>query len=89
MGFSKRMTKMFWRKDRDCPEVRDLSSEFLEGGLPPSSRTKIQAHLRVCPACTAFIKSLASTITLLGKLPKSKAPPSLKRNIRERVGNKR
>ena len=89
MGFSRRMTKMFWRKDRDCPEVRELSSEFLEGGLPPSSQTKIQAHLRVCPACTAFIKSLASTISLLGKLPKSKPPSSLKRNIRERVGNKR
>ena len=89
MGISKRMAKMFWRKDRDCPEVRDLSSDFLEDRLPPSSRTKIQAHLRVCPACTAFIKSLASTINLLGKLPKSKAPPSLKRKIRERVGNRK
>ena len=89
MGFSKRMAKMFWRKDKDCPEVRDLSSDFLEGSLPPSSRTKIQAHLRGCPSCTAFIKSLASTISLLGKLPKSKPPPSLKRNIRERVGNRK
>ena len=89
MGISNRMTKIFRRKEIDCPEVRDLSSDFLEDGLPPSSRTKIQAHLRVCPSCTAFIKSLASTITMLGKLPKSKPPPSLKRDIRERVENKR
>ena len=89
MGTSDRMATIFRRKEIGCPQVRDLSSDFLEGGLPPSSRTKIHAHLRVCTSCTAFIKSLASTITMLGKLPKSKASPSLKPNIRERVANRR
>ena len=89
MGISKRVHKIFWRKEINCPEVRDMSSDFLEDGLPPSSQTKIQAHLRVCPSCTAFIRSLASTITLLGKLPKLKPPPSLKRNIGERVENRK
>ena len=89
MGISNRMAKIFRRKEIDCRRVRDLSSDFLEGGLPPSSRTKIHAHLRVCLSCTAFIKSLASTITMLGKLPRSKPPPSLKRKIRERVENSR
>ena len=89
MDISKRMHRIFWRKDIDCPEVRDLSSDFLDDGVPLSSQRKIQAHLRVCPSCTAFIKSLASTITLLGKVPKSKPPSSLKRNIRERVANRK
>ncbi len=89
MGISNLIAKITGRKEIDCPEVRDLSSDFLEGGLPPSSRTKIQAHLRVCPSCTAFIRSLASTINLLGKLPKSKPPSSLKRNIRERVESRK
>lgn len=89
MGISNRMTKIFRRKDIDCPQVRDLSSNFLEGALPPSSQTKIRAHLRVCPSCIAFIKSLASTIAMLGKLPKSQPPPSLKRKIRERVQSRK
>ena len=89
MGTMNRMAKMFWRKEIDCPQVRKLSSDFLEGGLPPSTQTKIQHHFRVCPSCTAFIKSLASTIAMLGKLPKSQPPASLKRNIRERVENRK
>jgi len=89
MNISNRMARMFRRNEIDCPEVRDLSSDFLEDSLPNPSRTKIQAHLRACPSCAAFIKSLASTINLLGRLPKSKPPPSLKQKIREGVGNKR
>ena len=89
MDIGNRIHRIFWRKKIDCPEVRDMSSDFLEDELSPSSQAKIQAHLRICPSCTAFIKSLASTISLLGKLPKSKPPPALKRNIRERVENRK
>ena len=89
MSISNRMAKIFRRKEIDCQQVRALSSDYLEGGPAPPSRTKIHAHLRVCRSCTAFIKSLASTITMLGKLPKPKPPPSLKRKIHERVENRR
>jgi len=83
------IAKINGRKEIDCPQVRNRSSDFLAAGLPPPSRTEIQAHLRVCPSCAAYIKSLASTIHLLGKLPNSKPPPSLKRNIRERVESRK
>ena len=88
MGTRNWIANIFGGKEIDCPEVRDLSSDYLEDGLPPSSRSKIQAHLRVCPSCTAFIKSLLSTITMLGRLPKAQPPSSLKRNIREDVRKK-
>ena len=87
MGINNWIAKKSWRKSIDCSRVRDLSSDFLEGGLPHLSRKKIQAHLRVCLSCTAFIKSLASTIAMLSKLPKSQPPVSLKRKIRECVEN--
>ena len=89
MGIRSSMRKIFRRGEIDCPEVRGLSSDFLEDDLSPSSRTMINAHLRICPSCAAFIKSLASTITLLGRLPKSQPAPSLKRMIRDLVENRK
>lgn len=84
MGIKNWIAKIRGRNEIGCPEVRELASDYLEDGLAHSSRSKIESHLSVCPSCTAFIKSLASTIALLGKLPKSKPPASLKRNIRKR-----
>ena len=94
MGIKNWIAKIRGRNEIDCPEVRELASDYLEDGPAHSSRSKIESHLSVCPSCTAFIKSLASTIALLGKLPKSKPPASLKRkirkrNIRDRVENRK
>ena len=89
MGIKNWIAKIRGRNEIDCPEVRELSSDYLEDDLAPSSRTKIASHLSICPSCTAFIRSLASTIALLGKLPRSKPPPSLKQNIRDRVENRK
>ena len=89
MGIKNWIAKIRGRNEIDCPEVRDMSSDYLEDGLAPSSRSRIESHLSVCPSCTAFIRSLASTIALLAKLPKSKPPSLLKRNIRDRVENRK
>ena len=89
MGIKRWMRKIFRRGEIDCPQVRGMSSDFLEDDLRPSSRTMINAHLRICPSCAAFIKSLALTITLLGRLPKSKPPPTLKRTIRDLIENRK
>ena len=89
MSVGKWIAKISGRGEIDCPEVRNLSFDYLEDDLPPETQTKVQAHLGVCPSCTASIKSLASTISLLGRLPRSQPPPSLKRNIREQFDKKK
>lgn len=69
----------------DCPEVRDLSSDYVEEELTGSLRTRVQEHLDRCGACRSFVETLRSTIRMLRELPTQKAPPELRDSIRKRV----
>lgn len=48
-----------------CHEVCESLSDFLEGGLPPPDRQKVQAHLDGCAECTAEAEQLTSLMRLL------------------------
>ena len=76
----------FFRKTNlDCVEVRKLSSEYLEGDLPPSRLQIFRDHISNCRFCQSFIDSLASVVNMLSKLPKMQSPPALKQSIIEVV----
>ncbi len=77
--------KMIRRDDVDCDEVRRLSSDYLEEDLPPAKRSLIQSHIANCGPCQAFIDTLASTISILSKLPRVAAPAYFKQSILERT----
>ena len=72
----------FFRKaNLDCLEVRKLSSEYLEGDLPPSRLQIFRDHISNCRFCQSFIDSLASVVNMLSTLPKTQSPPTLKQSI--------
>jgi predicted anti-sigma-YlaC factor YlaD len=77
--------KLFRHSEADCQEARRLSSDYLEEDLPPAKHTSIQAHLRKCGPCQAFVDTLASTIGILSRLPRISAPSSFKQAILERT----
>ena len=81
-----RILKPFRKKDLDCVTLRKLSSEYLEGNLPPSQMQRLRAHLSGCPPCRAFVDGLASTIRMLTGLPKMESPLTFKQSILERIG---
>ena len=81
-----RITKLFGKTELDCVEVRKLSSEYLEGDLPPSRLQQFRDHISNCGPCQSFVGNLASLIGMLTRLPKTQSPPSLRRSIMEHTG---
>ena len=73
----------------DCKEVRRLSSEYLEEGLPAPKQSAIQFHLSKCGPCKAFVETLASTIGMLTRLPRISAPPGFKQSLIDQTRGER
>ena len=84
-----RFTGFFRRKmnkgDLDCKEVRQLSSDYIDGELHEQTSTKVKVHLRLCPPCNALIRSLIATVGLLRDTPKRKAPDEFKQRLRDNL----
>ncbi len=45
-----------------CRELVELVTEYLEGAMPAQARAIFEAHLAVCPGCTAYVEQLRQTI---------------------------
>ncbi|HEU5439038.1 MAG TPA: zf-HC2 domain-containing protein [Ktedonobacterales bacterium] len=63
--------------DLTCRAVAGLLTEYLEGALPASERSRLEQHLATCPNCTCYFDSLRLTIRLLGMLPPESIAPEL------------
>ena len=80
IGFLKRRMM----KD-ECEEIRGLSSDYIDDDLDEVVRGRVKSHLDWCPMCTAFVKTLRTTVGLLRATPKTKAPSNLRQQIRENI----
>ena len=58
-----------------CREMVELVTEYIEGTMPPRLRAIFEAHLSVCPGCTAYLEQMRQTIQALGKLTEETIPP--------------
>lgn len=47
-----------------CREVAEFLGEYAEGTLDAGVRDLFDGHLRVCPACVAYLESYLTTIRL-------------------------
>ena len=73
----------------DCPQVRDMSSDYIEEELQGGVMAALRRHLEACENCSAFINTLRRTIVMMRDLPLVKAPDSIKRNIIETVSKRK
>ena len=80
-----RLFRIFGRRDLDCGEVRDLSSDYIDGEVGRSVRGRIAAHLGQCGPCKAFVETLRATISLLGSFEQHQAPTTLQGYVRDRI----
>lgn len=54
---------------RNCKEIRERLSAFIDNELPPQERKLIEKHLQECPACAQEESSLRQVIDLLDEIP--------------------
>ena len=61
--------------DLRCQEFVELVTDYLEGVLPRRERRRIDAHLRDCHGCTAYLEQMRVTVSVLGDLPPEPPDP--------------
>jgi anti-sigma factor RsiW len=52
-----------------CRELVELVTEYFEGALSPSDRSRFEEHIMSCPPCRRYLEQLQQTIRLLGRIP--------------------
>ena len=53
----------------------ELVTEYLEGAMSSREMAIFEAHLSVCPGCTAYFEQMRQTIKLAGKLTEDSIDP--------------
>jgi anti-sigma factor RsiW len=58
-----------WRRRRAlvCREAVALMSDYIDGLLDETDRTRLDAHLADCPLCVEYLAQLRATIDALGQ----------------------
>ncbi|MCY4654165.1 MAG: zf-HC2 domain-containing protein [Dehalococcoidia bacterium] len=84
-----RFLNIFKRRELDCQEVRDVSSDFIDGDVSNKQKAKIAHHLGRCGPCTAFVNTLRATVDLLRAAPDVELPAGFKRRIRDSLSEQR
>ena len=54
--------------DLTCRELVELVTEYLEGGLDPAARRRVDAHLSWCLGCRGHLRDVRTTLSLLRAL---------------------
>jgi len=69
------------RRDLVCRQAVELVTDYLEGALPRRARRRLEAHLRACPNCSAYLEQIRLTIALTGRVEPDDLPPEARRDL--------
>ncbi len=61
--------------DLACNELVELVTDYLEGALPPSDRSRFEAHLMECGDCRHYLQQMEVTIRTIGHLTEETIEP--------------
>jgi anti-sigma factor RsiW len=61
-----------------CQEVVELVTDYLEGTLSRSQRSRFQAHLAGCEHCSEYLEQMRTTIRLTGRLQAEDLTPEMR-----------
>lgn len=70
-------------RELTCKEVVEMVSDYLEGGLSPEDRERVEAHLAACEGCTSYIDQMRETIRLTGMLTEEQVPVEQRERLRQ------
>lgn len=60
-----------------CQEAVELASDYLEGSLPRQDRRRLERHLALCDACTAYLEQLRLSIAASGSISPDDLSPEV------------
>jgi predicted anti-sigma-YlaC factor YlaD len=64
-----------------CREMVEIITDYLEDGLPPEDRRRVEDHLRICEGCTNYLEQMRETIRLTGMLSEQQIPEDQKEQL--------
>ena len=70
------------RTMRECREVIDLLTEYLEGGLTQEEARRLEGHLANCDGCSGFLASLRTVRAAAGTAKADSVPEDCRRALR-------
>ena len=70
------------RAMKECREVVDLLTEYLEGDLSTDDARRLEAHLASCDACAGFLQSLKIVRAAAGTPRAAAVPEDCRRALR-------
>lgn len=70
---------------KDCSEIRNLLSEYLDDDLDAKAKALADEHLRTCPACREELDSLKTLVKGLGSIRPVKAPADFLDQLHKRM----
>ena len=64
-----------------CQEFVELVTDYLEDALPRRERRRVEAHLRDCEGCSAYLEQFRLTVRALGVLPPEPVDPHVRETL--------
>lgn len=68
---------LFRRRSLVCQQVVELVTEYLEGALSRSERSRFEQHLHGCPHCSEYLAQMRTIIGASGKLAPADLSPEV------------
>ena len=69
-----------------CAEARAHSSEYIDGEMTDAElEQRIRLHIRGCPLCEAFFRTMRETIAVLHQVPVQTAPAGFTDRVRRNI----
>jgi anti-sigma factor RsiW len=63
------------RRELVCRQAVALMADYLDGGLPPRDRARLEQHLAGCPHCSEYLAQIEATVAAAGRIEPDDLPP--------------
>src|SRR6266511_3119823 len=70
------------RAPMTCKDAIAMLGDFIEHALSPSALVELEAHLRGCEPCRAYVNTYRKTRRLTGKAASAEMPEEMKARLR-------
>ena len=88
LKYSERQLRVLEKESIECADVAALLDDLTEHEVSCTLRARLEAHLRVCPACRELAETYKMTIDLASELADQPVPRAVQNRLREALNKK-